>query len=180
LLTAVAFVTGCNAQDPTPRSTERAQAQSVAPMQKDAEKQYLHRMADHHQGAIAMSKMAERMASHPELKEMAKKAIAKQTDEINQMSGWASDWYGVTLQPHLTPDMKPMMARLSSLSPEKFDQEFLKEMIKHHRMGIDMAKPMVEHAPHAEVRSLSQTIVDDQSKEIKEMSARLQEWYGTE
>lgn len=55
---------------------------------------FLDEMTTHHQGAVAMAKLALTNAKHPELQQMAKNIISAQTAEIAQMAAWKSQWYG--------------------------------------------------------------------------------------
>lgn len=176
---------GCNTDDTTPHMTERAHMHGprahmheVPPTAGDYEKDFLHRMSDHHQSAVAMSQLAVEKAMHPELKKMASMAIDSQTGEIAQMKGWSEEWYSHTITPHVTDDAKPMLSTLSALPPEQFDREFLSQMVKHHQMGIDMARPMVEQAPHEQTRALARKIIREQTDEIAQMKQRLSQWYG--
>ncbi|MHB0968540.1 MAG: DUF305 domain-containing protein [Thermoanaerobaculia bacterium] len=49
------------------------------------------------------------------------------------------------------------------------DVMFADGMTKHHRDGIKMAQMAVEKAQNAELRSMAQKMIDDQSREIDEM-----------
>lgn len=49
------------------------------------------------------------------------------------------------------------------------DVMFADGMTKHHRDGIKMAQMAVEKAQNAELRSMAQTMVSDQQREIEEM-----------
>ena len=58
------------------------------------ELRFIDMMIPHHEGAIRMAKQALEHSSRPELKEMAKKAIAQQEKEIKQLKQWREEWYG--------------------------------------------------------------------------------------
>ena len=55
---------------------------------------FIDEMILHHQGAVAMARMALANASHPELKQMATAIIDAQTREIGQMQTWRQAWFG--------------------------------------------------------------------------------------
>lgn len=57
------------------------------------DQRFLTAMISHHQGAIEMAKMAQQMAEHQEIKDLAGAIIAAQQAEIEQMQGWLQAWF---------------------------------------------------------------------------------------
>lgn len=53
---------------------------------------FIGNMIVHHEGAVAMAKMAESQAKHDEVKQLSKEIIAAQEKEITQMKQWQKDW----------------------------------------------------------------------------------------
>lgn len=47
------------------------------------------------------------------------------------------------------------------------DRAFVREMIPHHQMAVEMAETAETQAEHAEIKTLATAIVDDQSAEIR-------------
>lgn len=60
----------------------------------------------------------------------------------------------------------------------RYEIRFTERMISHHAMAVEMATVCVANAAHGELRSLCQTILADQTREIEEMQAWLLECYG--
>lgn len=58
------------------------------------------------------------------------------------------------------------------------DRMFLRMMIPHHQLAIDMANDALANAEHDELKGLAREIVADQSAEITEMEGYLRDWYG--
>lgn len=56
---------------------------------------FMSTMIVHHEGAIAMAKLAPERAAHQELKDLAVGIIQSQSAEINQMTAWLADWYNL-------------------------------------------------------------------------------------
>ena len=56
------------------------------------DKDFIDMMIAHHEGAVAMAKLARQSAKHDEIKRMADDIIAAQTKEIGMMEGWRVDW----------------------------------------------------------------------------------------
>ena len=65
------------------------------------------------------------------------------------------------------------LARLRTLSGEKFDVLFLQLMTRPHQGGYDMAVHAAEHAQVPAVRTLARTIVESQSAEVALMTGML-------
>ena len=57
------------------------------------DKEFIEQMIPHHQMAIMMASMMLRGTEREEMKKLAQDIINTQTEEINQMSVWYSDWY---------------------------------------------------------------------------------------
>lgn len=57
---------------------------------------------------------------------------------------------------------------------DKKDARFLKEMIQHHQMALEMSRKMVGSKRLGE---FAKGIIDAQSKEIKQMEKWLKEWF---
>ena len=53
---------------------------------------FITSMIEHHQGAIAMAKLAEGRAQHSEIKELSQDIIYAQRGEIAQMRQWQQRW----------------------------------------------------------------------------------------
>lgn len=54
---------------------------------------FIREMIPHHQMAVMMSQMAQRSATHPEIRKLAESIIKTQTAEIEQMRQWYQAWY---------------------------------------------------------------------------------------
>ncbi len=58
-------------------------------------------MIEHHQGAIGMAKLAQKNAKHDEIKSMANDIITAQSNEIDMMKTWQTNWgYSTTPANH--------------------------------------------------------------------------------
>lgn len=59
------------------------------------------------------------------------------------------------------------------------DQQFIIEMIPHHQGAITMAQIALERTQREEIRALAKDIITAQTKEIQDMTAWYQSWYGS-
>lgn len=82
--------------------------------------------------------------------------------------------------------LTPAAAQTGGLDPApnptsaSLEVEFLQGMVPHHRAAIMMAEMAVQKATRPELRELAQKIIDDQEREIAEMTVWLRDWYGLE
>ncbi len=65
-----------------------------------------------------------------------------------------------------------------SMGGDAADRMFLRMMIPHHQLAIDMARDALQHAQHDELTGLAREISADQSAEIAEMEGYLKAWYN--
>jgi uncharacterized protein (DUF305 family) len=164
------------------------------------EAMFLAGMVPHHQGAIHMAQLVPERSARDELKALARQIIRDQAAEIEQMSTWLRDWYGVeppaghmlpmgmmmpmmdTPMMHelhaMLPDMETQMAALRSMTGRDFDVAFMSGMIDHHAMAVMMAAPILIHGHHADLYTLAEQIVVSQGQEIRQMDEWLDAWYG--
>jgi uncharacterized protein (DUF305 family) len=164
-------------------------------MQHD--RHFIEQMIPHHQGAVEMADLALSRAKHPELKQLAAKIEASQTQEIRDMQVWYKRWYGKAVPPvqrggmgmmgmgrrgmmqggMMQGGMMGMQMDLTALkNTSNFDRDFMQQMIPHHQMAV-MMSAMILNSPHPELRSLAQAIIKSQSAEIQQMQQWSQAWY---
>lgn len=56
------------------------------------DKAFIEMMIAHHQGAIDMAKLAADRAKHDEIKQLSEDILSAQSNEIDMMQSWQSDW----------------------------------------------------------------------------------------
>lgn len=148
----------------------------------DADTEFAQMMIIHHEGAIEMAQLAVEKAATEEVRALGERIAQAQGPEIDLMSGWLEAWG--ERQPddadmggmgHEGMDMDGMdqaavMAELDRLSGADFDRRFLELMIEHHKGAIVMAEAERGAGESPEATGLAQTIIDDQTAEITEMT----------
>jgi uncharacterized protein (DUF305 family) len=60
----------------------------------------------------------------------------------------------------------------------QIETDFLMGMVPHHRSAVAMAQMATDKATHQELRDMAQGIIDDQDREIAQMTQWLHDWYG--
>lgn len=151
-------------------------------MGQNIDQHFIVQMIPHHEGAIAMAKIALERSKRPEMLSLAKGIIEAQEKEITDMRGWYQSWYGSTPpQGGMGMHMGGMTGEpdvLKSVSDAEFDREFIKEMIPHHEMAVMMGQMLQASTERGEMKQLADNIIISQSKEIEMMRGWLKVWYG--
>ncbi|PLS79171.1 MAG: DUF305 domain-containing protein [Chloroflexi bacterium] len=160
------------------------------------EQDFLMGMIPHHRGAIMMAEMAVTKASRPEVRELAQKIITDQQPEVQLMTNWLQNWYGMqppqgTMMPAdimmrmdmpmlrgLMPDMEARMEALKAKSGPAFDIEFLSAMSDHHAQAVMMSTPVLIAGHHRDLYPFTTHLVASQSEEIGQMRDYLERFYG--
>lgn len=178
-----------DAASPAPSATQDgaapARAAEDAPedgaTHNDADTEFAQMMIVHHEGAIEMAELAVTRATDQEVRALAARIAAAQGPEIELMSGWLDAWgeeqpdeadmggMGHEGMEMAGMDQASAMAELSGLGGD-VDRRFLELMIEHHRGAIVMAEAERADGASTEATRLAQTIIDDQTAEIAEMT----------
>ena len=183
----LALLTACGSPGAAPTGTMATP--SVARMSEsgaahnDADIAFAQMMVIHHEGAIEMAGLAERVGSSSGVRALAGRIRAAQGPEIDQMRGWLKAWgepapedsdmagmgHGGMEMGGL--DQQAAMDQLRKLDGEAFDKAFLAVMIEHHQGALTMANQEVANGENADAVALATTIIAAQQKEIAEMQA---------
>ena len=152
------------------------------------DRRFIDEMVMHHQGAIMSSRMMIGDSERPELRDLARRIQEGQQRQIDQMQSWRQQWYLSAHAPTMGTDpmarmmgghgMSGMMGRGGMMGGQAADRMFLRMMIPHHQLAIDMAQDALQKAEHEELKGLAREIIADQSAEIAEMEGYLHAWYG--
>lgn len=150
------------------------------------DRQFIAMMVPHHEQAIQMADLALTRAKRPEIRQLAQTIKQDQTREIQQMRTWYKSWYGTEVvampmngqQMPQNGSMQGMKMDLAVLkNAADFDQEFLRQMIFHHQMAIQMGQMDASRFTRPELRELAGSIVKTQTTEIDRMQKWYQTWY---
>jgi uncharacterized protein (DUF305 family) len=142
--------------------------------------QFIDQMIMHHQGALMSSEHMIADSERPGLRELAQNIQESQSEQIEQMQEWREEWYPDTAQTFgmMNPaQMDEMMggSMQDMMGADAADAMFLRMMIPHHQMAVDMSEEALEQAEHLELKELAQKIIDEQSAEIELMQGYLDE-----
>ena len=147
-------------------------------MAGNVDRHFIEEMIPHHEGAIAMAKLALEKSKRPEMLKLAAEIIKAQEQEIVDMRAWYEVWFGVTVPADSTGSMGGMghgagmhmggmegdLAALAAAAD--FDREFVRQMIPHHEMAVMMARMLAAGTSRSEMKQLAANIIASQSSEI--------------
>jgi uncharacterized protein (DUF305 family) len=146
--------------------------------------QFIDKMIPHHQGALMSSEHMISTSKRPEIRLLYENIQKSQSEQIEQMQEWRKEWYPDAGQlPGMMGDGQTgsmmgsgMMdgSMQGMMGGNALDTMFLKMMIPHHQMAVDMSEEALSKAEHPELRNLAQEIRDEQSSEIELMQEYLQ------
>jgi uncharacterized protein (DUF305 family) len=168
--------------------TDEGQMMGSFDEQRPFDLQFIDQMIMHHEGAIVSSEHMIADSERPELRELAENIQESQSEQIEQMREWREEWYGnaertfgmmdPTQMDEMMSDgmMEEMMggSMQEMMGGDTTDAMFLRMMIPHHQVAIDMSERALEEAEHPELKKLAQKIIDDQSAEIELMQGYLE------
>ena len=150
--------------------------------------QFIDQMIIHHQGAIMSAEHMIADSERPELRQLSENIQTSQAEQIELMRAWREEWYpdaGPTFEMDPTQmnemmgdnQMQEMMGdnqMQEMMGTEGTDAMFLRMMIPHHQLAIDMSEQALDNAEHPELKELAQQIIDEQSAEIELMEGYLE------
>lgn len=146
--------------------------------------QFIDQMTAHHRGAIVSSQNMISDSDRLELRRLAGSIQESQSRQIDQMQKWRKQWYPgaeQTLGMMNPTQMNGMMGNgqmREMMGADATDEMFLRMMISHHQMGVDMSERALDEATHPELKELAERIKEEQSAEIELMQGYLEEISG--
>ena len=151
--------------------------------------QFIDQMVMHHQGAITSSEHIISDSERPELRKLAESIQESQSEQIEQMQEWRKEWYPDAERTFGVMDPTRMEEMMSEghmggmmsgsmremMGSDTTDAMFLRIMIPHHQLAIDMSEQALKEAEHPELRELARQIIAEQAAEIELMRGYLKE-----
>ncbi len=161
---------------------------------------FIDMMIVHHEGAVAMARIALERGDHPEIIQLAREIVRAQEQEITQLTTWREAWYpdvpaftldqmmmgvemmngrgmmnGIDMMAVMNPgaDVAEMCASSGS-----FDLIFIDTMIPHHQSAILMAEAAARHSANPELRKHFNASIDAQTGQLEQMEGWRDAWFG--
>lgn len=155
------------------------------PGDDSAEAGFARDMSTHHAQAVEMAMLAHERASSSDVRTLGADIATTQQGQIGIMQTWLKEWNlnptgsqprmawmpdgAASMKDGLMPGMATdaERAQLRAATGKDFDILFLKLMLKHHIGGIHMAEAVIKSSDDDQVRSLAQSMVNGQKKEME-------------
>ncbi len=167
-------------------------AMDLGPSDAEYDLRFIDAMFLHHQGAIAMAKVAMQNSQRPEIKKLSNAIIDAQSREIADLQTWRKNWYPqagskpVAYDSQMGHSMEMNSEQIKAMrmdidlgaADEEFDRRFVEAMIVHHEGALAMAESALRASQRSEIQELSQAILDTQAQEISQMQEWLKAWYN--
>jgi len=170
---------------------------------------FIDEMTMHHAGAIMSSEAMISRSARPQLRDLNRRIQISQKRQIEQMRAWRKAWYpraaaapmgGMNMTGMMGADGEmgmmggratggPGEDRMSGdrggrmpmqMGGDRADRMFLRMMIPHHQLAVEMSEDALDNAEHEELKDLAREIIKGQTAEIAEMERYLKDWYGDE
>lgn len=153
------------------------------------DRHFIEQMIPHHEGAVAMAKLALEKSKRTEIKSLATAIIDGQTKEIDDMKVWYKSWFGKDVPKVSTGMMGGGMMFSSGMhmggqedmttleNATDFDKAFIEAMIPHHQLALMMVRMLEAGSNRSEMLELAKNITTSQSREIQQMQSWYTEWY---
>ena len=161
-----------------------------------SDKEFLEHMIPHHQVAIDMSILLQKITKNPLMKDLCRNIIWQQRYEITMMKELINKLpkYGLksnsiifkTKLEYYEP--KNVISKTGECNPLFFkpnehmkhmknmkitDKSYLEHMIPHHQVAVDMSKRLLLHTKNTHMMSLCYDIITEQQNEILMMNQML-------
>ena len=173
LSTAFAFVTALAfgtvgtvlAQQPK-QSGGQASAQKSEKGEARGDAKHLKELAQANMAEVEAGKLAAQKAQNADVKKFAQQMVddhSKQLEEIRKLA----QAKGVELPS--APDSKHQraMKKLESTSPDKFDHEYMQQMVKDHRDALKLAQRTAKGAKDSELKSSAEEATPEIEKHLQ-------------
>lgn len=166
----------------SPSSTPVSTASAASGTHNDADVGFATGMIPHHAQAVQMAQTALDQSGNTQIKELATQIKAAQSPEIQTLTGWLAGWGKPVPQPMPGHDMASMggsmegmmtqadMQALTNARGTAFDRMWLQMMAKHHQGAVAMSRTELAQGSSKDAKSLAQSIIDGQTKEIAQMA----------
>lgn len=145
------------------------------PKTNDPEIDFPKMMILHHQGAINMGKVQIAEGKNDSLKRFAQKMIRAQEMEIQELTAILSKQTVNNSVPKFTMEQMDHMMKMDQMADVQLitgdiDNDFATLMILHHNSAIENSEAYLMYGHDEELIKMALKMIDDQKKEIKELS----------
>lgn len=136
------------------------------------EKEFLAKMADHHEGLVMMATAAMTKASKTSTQGDAHMLHTKQAAERDSMVAMLRSQYNDSHTPMAMEKNRAQNDSLQRLSGAEYDRTFYRLIVEHHREGIAMIDSLAPRLTDGVVKQMAEKMKADQTKEIADFERK--------
>jgi putative membrane protein len=118
----------------------------------DNDKKFLTEASQGSYDEIQLGKLAEEKATNPDIKAFGKRMVTDHTKLNAQMKPYAEQW-GLSAPTALSPDAQKAYDKLSKLSGNDFDKEYMSDMVSDHSKDLDAFTKEVKDTKDAKFKA---------------------------
>ncbi len=155
------------------------------PLAGDPALNYLYQMIPHHESATKMAEGVLAYGTNRQVKQIAKNTVKKQKKEIDKMRKLINKLKKIATMDkereaaymkEYEEFLNEMTAKMEAVRPTgNVDEDFLLQMIPHHRGAINISCAVLKYTSHGEVREMAEKTIKEQAADIEKMSKILSE-----
>ena len=139
---------------PTPGSGKMADGKAGAGSLDAADRKFVENAARDGLAEVQLGQMAQQKAQHAQVKEFAGRMVTDHGKANEELKTLASS-KGVQLPADTDKEHKGKADSLSKKSADKFDHEYMEEMVKDHKKDVKEFEKQSKNAKDADVRAFA-------------------------
>lgn len=139
-------------------------------MTGDPDHDFATMMRMHHEGAVEMADLELKQGTNAPTKALASRIKAANQREIKEMTQFLSSH-----KPVASPKAKMGQSGMKAMHDGKHsmngkaDHDFASMMVEHHQQAVDMSRVFLKEGKTAKMKTLANSIIREQTKEIAEL-----------
>lgn len=178
LVSAGLLVSACGTAPETGPAQVTAAVQAVGSF-NETDVMFLQMMVAHHKQGLEMVRLAKKAATRPEVRTLAEAVDATQTDEVELMTSWLTDWNQPTTVDHAPsahadhgglPATGPAeLAALHKAKKAEFESMFLNLFVAHQHNAVEMAHLATTDGVNTETKAFADRVQKSRADQIRQM-----------
>lgn len=159
----------------TASASARSDAMTTENMVSNETKTFMEKAATSGMLEVQLGKMAQEKASSSEVQDFGQMMVTDHSKANDKLKSLAQE-KGVTLPDSLTAKQKKTMEKLSQLSGDEFDKEYMDTMVKDHEKDIKTYEKASNNVPDPAVQDFaSQTLptLKDHRQKAEEINQQM-------
>ena len=146
----------------------------MAAVGSDAGDSWAKKMIEHHQGAIAMSRIVLDQNPPADVAKMARETIEKQQKDVEDIRKLAKDGPPNPQSAELyRPAMMEMQQKMQAATGANPSETYMRKMVEHHKGAVAMSDVALKNGVSGALREQVQKTRDDNRKEVEMTEAML-------